>query len=97
MAVIVSAFLDGDWFQELSQGWCHSEETLSGLFGVGADVRSNFPCEAKAEFFDALRAEGIELQKRHAYSHFKSGVKEMPWGIWDPQYLPVGIKKYKKA
>jgi len=89
----VSASLSEDWFHEPSKGWCYSEATLKRLFRLPEGVASNF--SIKDEFFNELRQEGNELYKRLDSVYFKSGDNGMPWGKWDPKYLPVGICKIK--
>ncbi len=54
---------------------------------------SNYDCYD--ELFEALRG-CSELHDNLADSYFKSGNNGMPWGIWDPQYQPVGVCKVKE-
>ena len=36
-----------------------------------------------------------ELQLRLSDFYYKSGDNGMPWGKWDPKYIPVGVIKWK--
>ncbi len=38
-----------------------------------------------------------DLYNNLAPAYFRSGNNGMPWGVWDPQYQPVGIVKVKSA
>lgn len=91
--VTVSASLSADWFHEPSKGWCYREETLKRLFRLPEGVESNF--SRKDELFSEFRKEGNELHKRLDSVYFESGDNGMPWGVWDPKYLPVGVCKFK--
>lgn len=91
--VTVSASLSADWFHDPSKGWCYSEETLKRLFRLSEGVESNF--SRKDELFSEFRKEGNELHKRLDSVYFESGDNGMPWGVWDPKYLPVGVCKFK--
>lgn len=94
-AITVSASTSADWFHEPSRGWCYSEETLRELFGLSPRAESNFG--QKHEIMEEMKREGNELHRRLASFYFKSGANGMPWGKWDPQYLPVGILKTKES
>ncbi len=91
LAVTVSASLKEDWLHEQSKGWCYSESSLNKLFRLQDDVKSNY--SNKDKFFEQFKKENNELHKRLAPFYFKSGDNGMPWGKWNPQYLPVGIIK----
>jgi ubiquinone/menaquinone biosynthesis C-methylase UbiE len=93
MCITISASTADDWLHEPSLGWCYSEATLKDLFDLPKDTPSNY--EQKHELFERLRGENNELSKRLAPFYFKSGNNGMPWGIWDPQYQPVGVVKIK--
>lgn len=87
MLVTVSAAREADWFHEQSKGWCFTEATLAKLFGLG-DFQSNF---GEYERIMARMREGGELKEHLAPFYFQSGDNGMPWGRWDPRYLPVGV------
>jgi SAM-dependent methyltransferase len=83
---------DVDWYHEPSQGWCYSEASLRKAFKFGDRIRSNYTrySELMAEMKDCA-----ELRDNLADFYFKSGDNGMPYGLWDPKYLPVGICKVK--
>jgi len=83
-----------DWFHQPSQGWCYSEATLRRIFGLSADAPSNYDeyDQRLAEIRDCS-----DLYNNLAPAYFRSGNNGMPWGVWDPQYQPVGIVKVKSA
>ncbi|GMR11338.1 MAG: hypothetical protein BMS9Abin28_2168 [Anaerolineae bacterium] len=88
----LAAARDQDWYHEPSKGWCLTEATLLSAFGMPPDATTNF------SEYDSLFA-GIRecdvLRERLAPVFFESGESGMPWGIWDPQYQPVGVRKRK--
>lgn len=88
----LGAAKDVDWYHKPSRGWCYSEGTLRELFDLSPEVKSNF--DQYDALFGALR-ECRELRDNLARFYFRSGDNGMPWGIWDPQYQPVGVCKVK--
>lgn len=89
----LAAARDRDWFHEPSKGWCYTEASLRRIFELPPSVPSNF------HLYDRLFAELCachELRDNLAKFYFKSGDNGMPWGIWDPQYQPVGVIKIKR-
>ena len=94
MAITVSASREDDWFHEPSKGWCYSEATLRELFRLPHDAPGNY--SRRDKLFSELRKQDNELHKRLAPFHFRSGQNGMPWGVWDPQYQPVGVVKIKE-
>lgn len=89
----LAAAREQDWFHEPSKGWCYTEDMLRGIFELPTDCPSNY--EQYDELFTALRG-CAELRDNLSDSYFKSGDNGMPWGIWNPQYQPVGVCKVKK-
>lgn len=83
-----------DWFHKPSQGWCYTEATLRNLFGLDVEAQSNYD---EYEALMMLLRENAELRDHLASFYFKSGDNGMPWGKWDPQYQPVGIRKIKQS
>jgi ubiquinone/menaquinone biosynthesis C-methylase UbiE len=81
-----------DWFHEPSQGWCYSEASLRRCFKLPAGTPSNY--DQYTELFAALVG-CAELRDDLASFYYRSGDNGMPWGIWDPQYQPVGVLKVK--
>jgi ubiquinone/menaquinone biosynthesis C-methylase UbiE len=88
----LGAARDEDWFHQPSQGWCYTSQTLAQLFHLPADTSSNYA--RFDEIFTALK-NCAELRDHLAPFYFQSGNNGMPWGVWDPQYPPVGICKIK--
>lgn len=82
-----------DTWHAPSSGWCYSEPSLRRLFGISAKVPSNY--DQFEELFTALRG-CAELRDNLASFYFKSDKNGMPWGVWNPQYQPVGIIKVKR-
>jgi ubiquinone/menaquinone biosynthesis C-methylase UbiE len=73
-----------------SAGWCYSGESLQRLFSLSPQTPHNYAD------YDRLFAElkdCAELRENLAKFYFKSDQNGMPWGNWDPQYLPVGVYK----
>ena len=83
-----------DWLHTPSKGWCYTEETLRRVFQLSPEVPSNF--ERYDELFEALR-NCRQLREDLASFYYRSGDNGMPWGIWDPQYQPVGVCKVKQV
>lgn len=83
---------DKDWFHEPSSGWCFTEESLRSSFELSASTPSNF--SDYDVFLDRLVV-CEELQQGLSALYYRSGDNGMPWGVWDPQYQPVGIIKHK--
>ena len=83
---------DQDWFHLPSQGWCYTDATLRAHFDLPASTPSNYA--HYDELFVALR-NNAELRDNLAAFYYRSGDNGMPWGKWDPQYLPVGVCKIK--
>lgn len=90
LLLVTMAVAEGeDWFHEPSGGWCLSEATLRRAFELPDDSPANF--DDYDNIMEDFRG-NEELQKRLAPAYFDSGDNGMPWGKWDPKYLPVGIR-----
>jgi len=83
-----------DWLHEPSKGWCYTEGTVRDIFELPNVCPSNY--NRYDELFDALK-NCAELRDNLADFYFKSGNNGMPWGIWKPQYQPVGVVKVKPS
>jgi SAM-dependent methyltransferase len=83
-----------DWFHEPSKGWCYSEASLRRLFGLPPEAPSNY-AQFEPLFADLRRCS--ELRDNLAAFYANSGNNGMPWGVWDPQYQPVGVVKVKRG
>ena len=72
-------------FHENSKGLCFSIDDLANFFQASPyDTASP---EVVLEKY--LRSDC--LKNNLAYFYRKSGNNGMPWGVWDPQYIPVGM------
>ncbi|MBN2386544.1 MAG: class I SAM-dependent methyltransferase [Anaerolineales bacterium] len=88
----LGAARERDWFHEPSRGWNYTEETLQRLFDLPPSIPSNYGC------YDELMAtlkDCRELRENLSSFYSQSGDNGMPWGVWDPQYQPVGVRKVK--
>ena len=88
----LGAARDRDWFHAPSNGWCYSEGTLRDLFHLSPNTKSNY--DQYDDLFETLQ-KNKELEENLAAFYVKSGDNGMPWGNWDPQYQPVGVRKIK--
>ena len=93
MVISTSAARDDDWFHNPSKGWCFCDKTLKRLFDISS-------CESfDHQHYDAVMQKFVasqDLQKRLSSLYFVSGDNGMPWGEWNPKYIPVGIVKYNQ-
>jgi SAM-dependent methyltransferase len=88
----LGAARDQDWYHEPSRGWNYTDASLRRLFDISPTVSSNYA--QYDELFGALKA-CTELRSGLAAFYSRSGNNGMPWGKWDPQYQPVGVRKVK--
>lgn len=91
IAITTSAALGEDWYHKASNGWCYSEKSLSAMFDLEENCPSNY--DKAEELMETLSVENNPLHQRLAPFYKASGNNGMPWGIWKPQYQPVGIFK----
>ena len=94
MICTTSAAKERDWFHQPSKGWCFSEDTLKSIFSLNNGCTTNW--SLYSVIMEQIR-QSIELQKRMSPNYRKSGNNGMPWGKWDPRYLPVGVIVTKKS
>jgi SAM-dependent methyltransferase len=92
LAASLNAARDQDWWHEPSNGWCYTANSLRRLFCLLDDLPTNY--DHYDELFAALR-DCSELYDNLASFYYRSGQNGMPWGKWDPQYIPVGVRKVK--
>jgi len=83
---------DTDMYHEPSYGWVYSEASMRSHFGLDADTVSNY--DQYPELLEGLK-NSTELKEGLAKFYFQSGEGGMPWGVWDPQYVPLGVCKVK--
>jgi len=90
----LGAAAEGDWYHEPSSGWCFGEASLRRLFGLAPELGSNY--DRYDALLEALRGcEELRAGLDPMYS--RSGRNGMPWGVWDPRYLSVGVRRVKRA
>lgn len=92
LVATLAAAKESDWFHAPSHSWCYSESSLKQAFDLSSDPGSNYA------LFDRLMQdmrECDELRRGLARHYYLSGNNGMPWGRWDPAYLPVGVVKVK--
>jgi len=93
--IVTTSASKEDYFHEPSKGWCFSEQTLLKMFGLSKDVSlSNF--HDYDEVLGEIR-ESEYLKQNLSSLYFASCENGMPWGIWDPKYIPVGIISHKQV
>lgn len=73
------------WFHAPSQGNCFSSADFLYIFGAMPEVEQNQ--------FEILQKyqNCIYLRENLAEFYFQSAKYGMPWGKWDPKYIPVGV------
>jgi ubiquinone/menaquinone biosynthesis C-methylase UbiE len=90
----LGAAAEQDWFHEPSQGWNYTEASLREIFQLDPAASSNY---ADHDRLFAELKESRELREGLASFYKGAGHRGMPWGEWDPQYIPVGVCKVKPA
>jgi len=73
------------WFHDPSKGYCFSETDLKEVFNANS-LFGQDPEKVLQKYKD-----NNYLKNNLADFYFKSGDNGMPWGRWDPQYIPVGL------
>ena len=86
--ITVSASRDQDWFFAPAHAWILTEMTLRRIFEVDGAFSSNF-----AIYDHALQGirDSAELRRGLSARYLLSRRSGMPWGRWDPRYVPVGV------
>jgi 2-polyprenyl-3-methyl-5-hydroxy-6-metoxy-1,4-benzoquinol methylase len=92
MLITLPATDRADWFFHPAYSWCFSEETLRKLFEFPEQITSNFG--KYTTIYQGL-IKSTELKKHLAWRYFFGPNNGMPWGKWNPQYVPVGVLKVK--
>jgi ubiquinone/menaquinone biosynthesis C-methylase UbiE len=73
------------WWHEPSRGFCFSETDLANLFDASAGEQMH-PKEILKKYKN-----NVYLRNHLASFYRKSGNNGMPWGQWNPTYIPCGI------
>ncbi|KUO74775.1 MAG: hypothetical protein APF77_10960 [Clostridia bacterium BRH_c25] len=90
MLITVSAAKSGNLFHEPSHSWLLNEIGLVETYGIAKGYESNF------DNFQSINDSIINskyLRRWLASFYYQGGNNGMPWGVWNPQYQPVGIAK----
>jgi len=88
MLVTLPATNESDWFFQPAFSWCFTVNTLKYIFDLQNDTNTNF--NQYELLFNQLK-NSTELRKNISLRYYYSPNSGMPWGIWNPQYMPVGI------
>lgn len=85
-AVTTSATETADTkYHEPSLSQCFSEEDLKQFFGAS-------PASSETSLAILKKYQNCTYLQQHLAAFYKnSGKNGMPWGKWDPQYIPVGL------
>lgn len=73
------------WLHKSSQGYCFSEDDFKKYFSASRKEGTN------PEIILIKYVNCDYLKSNLAQFYFKSDKNGMPWGRWDPKYIPVGI------
>ncbi len=92
LLITTSATNKESWFHHASKGWCYNEKTLAEIFDMSS-YDSNFSKFTSVE--NNIRSNEF-LKNKIPYNYKNNPNCGLPMGVWDPQYLPVGIIKWKK-
>lgn len=90
LCITTSAGETADWFHEPSKGWCFGDTTLSELFNI-----NNIDWSDYSSYLASLKTNSFLRDHLHPF-YKESSDNGMPWGVWDPKYVPVGIRKFVK-
>jgi SAM-dependent methyltransferase len=93
MLITLPATNGSDWFFSPAYSWCFSDATLCQLFDFQKDIPTNF--NSYDSIFEGIKS-SKELKNNLSLRYFFRSQSGMPWGKWDPKYLPVGVLKTKK-
>ncbi|MEN8242328.1 MAG: class I SAM-dependent methyltransferase [Chloroflexota bacterium] len=83
-----------DWFHEPSKGWNYTEDSLRDIFQLDQKASSNYA--EHDQLFEELK-NSQELREGLAGFYCTASGRGMPWGEWNPQYIPVGVCKVKSS
>ena len=76
---------DATWFHEPAKGLCFSDSDLQQIFSAALE-----PGLDAKHVLDLYR-KNTYLKEHLADFYRQSGQNGMPWGKWDPSYIPVGL------
>ncbi len=75
------------WFHEPSEGLCFAKDDLETRFGA-----KHLNNQSSKAILDEYRHCSY-LEENLAGFYKQSGKLGMPWGVWDPKYIPVGLRQ----
>jgi 2-polyprenyl-3-methyl-5-hydroxy-6-metoxy-1,4-benzoquinol methylase len=75
------------WLHEPSQGWCFSAADLEARFGATA-AQAQDPAGVLQRYRDCAY-----LKDHLAGFYRRTDRSGMPWGVWEPRYIPVGLSR----
>lgn len=93
MLLTVSANHPSSIYHDPSHSWTLNEPDLVKVYGLREGYRSNFNSYTRIQK-DFKNSSYLNRWLSHRY--FSSSKNGMPNGIWNPCYLPVGLKIYGK-
>ena len=73
------------WYHQPSKGFCYSVSDLEKYF----EATSSYPQNPKRILHEYRNCDYLKRHLAKFYS--KSGEYGIPWGQWEPKYIPVGI------
>lgn len=91
MFVTTSATIKECIFDKPTKGYFYDEKTLVDIFQL-TNYKSNY--SSFSEIYDKIFSCDF-LKKNMAYAYKNNPNGGLPFGIWNPKYLPVGIIKWK--
>lgn len=83
----MSACREGQQFHEPSHSHLLDATHLADIFSL-SNPDSNF---AQFAVFETRLRQATHLPRWLAHSYYEGGNNGMPWGIWNPAYVPVGV------
>ena len=88
-----SAARNETWFHEPSSGWCFGREMIDSLVGAP-------PAEDWVSEYDATMSSIVEsdyLRSNIPSYYYGNPNCGLPYGRWDPTYVPIGLSKQNPA
>ncbi len=85
----VSATRKGQEFHEPSHSYLMDDVELARVFSLDS-YETNW---SEWDTFESRFQKPGRLARWLAHTYFQSGRNGMPWGVWRPEYLPVGLRK----